>query len=75
MKSLEVGENAGIAITRDKDPIDKVRPRQVQEIFGDRLGGMVEEIFGLRAEEGLDFRRHDSSLMETKKESVEKKQS
>ena len=44
----------------------------MQEILGDRPGGMIKEIFGLGAEEGLDFGGHDPSLMETKKESVEK---
>jgi hypothetical protein len=72
VKSLEIGQNAGIAVTWNEDAIDEIRPWKMKQILGDRLARVAEEVFGLGAKGVLDFGEHNDSLLEPKKRSVQK---
>ena len=55
---IQVVQDALVAVGRSKDAIHPVRARQVQELGGNGLAVVLEEVLGLVAEEGDDVVDH-----------------
>jgi hypothetical protein len=54
MYALKIVDDALIAIAWRKDAVYEIRSWQVKHLFGDGLGGVLEQVIGFVAEGGYD---------------------